>query len=168
MLIACWRAAKAYLHHHRLTRTILSICQPVTKPQYTQVYRHRWHLYPHSSIRARPTLLNLQPRHTLPGPKQHDVAAGMRTIRSSKAAVPTITQMRLEDGQHSVHSCGIMTANTLVPKLKNSCSCNFHVQVIEAIAKERSLDKPSVSYGAENLYMHGPLEELTKHNLSKV
>ncbi|KAL3150767.1 hypothetical protein ABBQ32_000541 [Trebouxia sp. C0010 RCD-2024] len=41
-------------------------------------------------------------------------------------------------------------------------------QVIEAIAKERSLDKPSVSYGAENLYMHGPLEELTKHNLSKV
>ncbi|KAL3137662.1 hypothetical protein ABBQ38_004937 [Trebouxia sp. C0009 RCD-2024] len=41
-------------------------------------------------------------------------------------------------------------------------------QVIDAIAKERSLSKPSISYGAENLYMHGPLEELTKQNLSKV
>ena len=41
-------------------------------------------------------------------------------------------------------------------------------QVIDVIAKERSLNRPSVSYGAENLYMHGPLEELTKQNLSKV
>lgn len=42
------------------------------------------------------------------------------------------------------------------------------MQVIAAIAKERSLNRPSVSYGAENLYMHGPLEELTKQNLTKV
>lgn len=41
-------------------------------------------------------------------------------------------------------------------------------QVIDAICKERQLNRPSVSYGAENLYMHGPLEELTRHNLAKV
>ncbi len=42
------------------------------------------------------------------------------------------------------------------------------MQVIDAISSARQLDKPSVSYGAENLYMHGPLEELTRHNLTKV
>ena len=42
------------------------------------------------------------------------------------------------------------------------------LQVIDAICKERQLNRPSVSYGAENLYMHGPLEELTRHNLAKV
>lgn len=42
------------------------------------------------------------------------------------------------------------------------------LQVIDAIAKEKQLEQPSISYGAENLYMHGPLEELTKGNLSKV
>lgn len=41
-------------------------------------------------------------------------------------------------------------------------------QVIEVIAKERQLERPSVSYGAVNLYMHGPLEEMTRDNLSKV
>ncbi|DBA91682.1 hypothetical protein WJX77_006601 [Trebouxia sp. C0004] len=41
-------------------------------------------------------------------------------------------------------------------------------QVIDAISSAKQLDKPSVSYGAENLYMHGPLEELTRHNLTKV
>ena len=41
-------------------------------------------------------------------------------------------------------------------------------QVIEIIAEDRQLEKPSVSYGAVNLYMHGPLEEMTKDNLSKV
>lgn len=56
----------------------------------------------------------------------------------------------------------------VVSHLKNSCSFNLRMQVIDAIAKERSLSKPSISYGAENLYMHGPLEELTKQNLSKV
>lgn len=42
------------------------------------------------------------------------------------------------------------------------------MQVIDAISSQRQLEKPSVSYGAENLYMHGPLEELTRHNLTKV
>ena len=41
-------------------------------------------------------------------------------------------------------------------------------QVIDAIAQERKLEQPSISYGAENLYMHGPLEELTRGNLTKV
>ena len=58
----------------------------------------------------------------------------------------------------------------------NQAVCNYisfithhrRLQVIDVIAKERSLKRPSVSYGAENLYMHGPLEELTKQNLSKV
>ena len=45
---------------------------------------------------------------------------------------------------------------------------NLLLQVIDRIAKERKLQRPSVSYGAENLYMHGPLEELTRQNLDKV
>ena len=44
----------------------------------------------------------------------------------------------------------------------------LQLQVIDAISSARQLDKPSVSYGAENLYMHGPLEKLTCHNLTKV
>ena len=47
-------------------------------------------------------------------------------------------------------------------------NCGLFVQVIDRIAKERKLQRPSVSYGAENLYMHGPLEELTRQNLTKV
>ena len=49
-----------------------------------------------------------------------------------------------------------------------TCLWLFEMQVIDAISSARQLDKPSVSYGAENLYMHGPLEELTRHNLTKV
>jgi ubiquitin-activating enzyme E1 C len=31
-----------------------------------------------------------------------------------------------------------------------------------------NLSAPSISYGSTNLYMRGPLEELTRDNLSKV
>ena len=40
--------------------------------------------------------------------------------------------------------------------------------MLDAIADTRKLKQPSCSYGSTNLYMHGPLEELTKDNLSKV
>lgn len=46
------------------------------------------------------------------------------------------------------------------------------VQVIDALVADRTLganlSAPSVSHGSENLYMRGPLEELTRDNLTKV
>lgn len=33
---------------------------------------------------------------------------------------------------------------------------------------KRDLKRPSVSFGSSNLYMHGPLEEMTRPNLRKV
>ncbi len=40
--------------------------------------------------------------------------------------------------------------------------------LIERKPGGHELSKPSVSYNADNLYMHGPLEADTRPNLSKV
>ena len=56
------------------------------------------------------------------------------------------------------------------------CSCwsspgskdTFALQVLTAIATQHKLSKPSASYGASNLYMQGPLEQMTRSNLEKV
>lgn len=58
--------------------------------------------------------------------------------------------------------------NAVGCKLLPSNTLWLSAQVIDGIAKERQLEQPSISYGAENLYMHGPLEELTRVNLTKV
>ena len=46
------------------------------------------------------------------------------------------------------------------------------MQIMDALVADSrtggKLSAPSVSYGAENLFMHGPLEDLTRPNLSKV
>ena len=64
---------------------------------------------------------------------------------------------------HAVTGCNFVCVERV------SCEhCGLLMQVIDKIAKERKLQRPSVSYGAENLYMHGPLEELTRQNLTKV
>ena len=41
-------------------------------------------------------------------------------------------------------------------------------QMIEQKVGGQTLEAPSISYGATNLYMRGPLEEMTRGNLSKV
>ena len=41
-------------------------------------------------------------------------------------------------------------------------------QMIEQKVGERELSAPSISYGNSNLYMQGPLEAVTRDNLSKV
>lgn len=45
-------------------------------------------------------------------------------------------------------------------------------QVLDALMADKALGAqlvtPSVSYGAENLYMRGPLEEATRGNLARV
>ena len=40
--------------------------------------------------------------------------------------------------------------------------------MLTAIATQHKLSKPSASYGASNLYMQGPLEQMTRSNLEKV
>ena len=41
-------------------------------------------------------------------------------------------------------------------------------QMIAGKVGDRDLKAPSVSYGSTNLYMRGPLEDMTKPNLQKV
>lgn len=100
-------------------------------------------------------------------PKQQSLLASTRLI---------ITALLKQSREKTLHAHKYMQfwasapawAQTLSASQSASLPCHQWVQVIDAIAKERNLNRPSVSYGAENLYMHGPLEELTKQNLSKV
>ena len=45
-------------------------------------------------------------------------------------------------------------------------------QVMDALIADKglgaNLNAPSISHGSANLYMRGPLEEATRHNLAKV
>ena len=49
---------------------------------------------------------------------------------------------------------------------------NAGKQVLDALVADKALgaklSAPSVSYGAQNLYMRGPLEEATRGNLARV
>ena len=71
--------------------------------------------------------------------------------------------MTLKEVWHYALQC-----NGVGCKLLPSNTSLLSAQVIDGVAKERQLEQPSISYGAENLYMHGPLEELTRGNLAKV
>ena len=73
------------------------------------------------------------------------------------------SSMTLKEVWHYALQC-----NAVGCKLLPSKTLLLSAQVIDAIAKERQLEQPSISCSAENLYMHGPLEELTRGNLTKV
>ena len=56
--------------------------------------------------------------------------------------------------------------STLLSQL--CCILQVLNRMVEERIGDRDLSAPSVSYGSTNLYMHGPLESETRHNLSKV
>ena len=70
-------------------------------------------------------------------------------------------------------ACKLKTnLHRLVPTQVVDPRPNAPKQVLDALVADKALgaklSAPSVSYGAQNLYMCGPLEEATRGNLARV